>query len=240
MIKTIILAAGLLLLQSCGRKKAGYPGSRLHETAETIVDSIFQRDADSLRLYGRPFYNGRYWETLEVDDQLPANSIYKKLDSTQEIFSGLELPGTTDKTMKRSSGVEHYETSRDFFDGQDHYSRDNIGSMSNCKAYIKRDTLHISIGVETGFGGSGFDIFVFGNMYITMPYHYDDILDSNEKEPFNVPLWQKLVLNKKTYSVGDSLYGYVSFGSVFYNEYGSASGQRAKGFFRAKIKEDYR
>ncbi|SDE08425.1 hypothetical protein [Niabella drilacis] len=37
--------------------------------------------------------------------------------------------------------------------------------------------------------------------------------------------------------IGDSLYGYISFGSVFYDKYGYPSGNKARGFFRTVIKK---
>ncbi|WP_157557996.1 hypothetical protein [Niabella aurantiaca] len=53
----------------------------------------------------------------------------------------------------------------------------------------------------------------------------------------NFPLWQKLVLDKAGYSIRDFLYGYISFGSVFYNKYGCPSGNKDLGFFRTVVKK---
>ena len=68
-----------------------------------------------------------------------------------------------------------------------------------------------------------------------MPYSWDDLIGMDEKEPLNYPFWQKLIVDKRRYSVGDSIYGYVAFSSVFYDEYGMPSRHNVAGYFRAEI-----
>ncbi|MGJ7032413.1 hypothetical protein [Niabella hirudinis] len=200
-----------------------------------IVDSVFKWDTDSLQQLAAPVYSTRYWQSFEIDDLLPGNSRYKELDSIPEI--SLPFRNKEDTTAKRSNGVDYYITTRDFFEGQDHYASANAGDFDVCRGYLKNDTLCISIGTKVGFGDSGFRIYMVQGRFTTMPYRSYCVITEDALVPLFAPLWQRLVLSKQSYSLGDSLYGYISFGATYYDVGGSAFGYKANGFFRTVIKK---
>lgn len=208
-----------------------------HDRMERVVDSVFRHDTRNLHRFAVSYRDDRYWSIFEVDSNLSADPAYQRMNGKEENYSFFE--GINDRSLRarRSSEVNHYITTRDYFEGKDHYSQENIREINNCRAYLKNDTLDIQIGSGNGFSGYGFSIYQYGASFLSMPYYYDDIIDYRELEPLNIPLWQKLVLDKAKYSIGDSLYGYISFGSVFYNKYGYPAGNKARGFFRAVIKK---
>ncbi|WP_157098010.1 hypothetical protein [Niabella ginsenosidivorans] len=237
MRKIVIVCLWGLLLQSCDfEKRKSLAGRSPAMVAEAIVESVFVQDTDSLKTAAEPVHSNKYWKQFEVHALLPENPVYKRLDSIEEIFSPIE-PSKANHSVRRSNAVDHYISSRDLFKGKMQYSVKNLKELSNCRAYIKHDTIIIQIGMNTGFGGNGFHILVHDGRYVIMPFYFTDIVYGEEVEPLNVPLWQRLKLNRSFYNAGDSMYGYISFGSVFYDEYGTPSGQKANGFFRAVIKK---
>lgn len=60
----------------------------------------------------------------------------------------------------------------------------------------------------------------------------------NNKFDFENPK-QKLILNKSSYKPNDSIYGYVEFEKIEYNNFGNIIPHKGKGYFRGKI-EDYK
>ncbi|WP_300598369.1 hypothetical protein [Niabella sp.] len=209
-----------------------------HGRMERMVDSVFRHDTRNLHRFAASDRDDRYWNVFEVDPYLSADTAYQWMNRNEEPHLN-PFKEKDDRSLpaRRSSKIDHYITVRNYFEGKEHYFQNNIGANSNCQAYLEDDTLRIQIGAWYGLGGEGFFIYQSGARFLSMPYYYDDVIDYREPEPRNIPLWQKLVLDKATYSIGDSLYGYISFGSVFYNKYGTPSGNKANGFFRTVIKK---
>jgi len=206
----------------------------LKGTAEIIIDSVFLRDTDSLHQFAAAARSAKYRQSFELDRSLSGNGIYKKLDSMPEIVSSFKKEGDT--AARRSSAVDYYTTTRSVFEGREHYGSAGAKDLYDCRAYLQNDTLRISIGTHLGFGDSGLNIWIIRDWFVMMPYRSFCVITDRSCEPLNVPLWQRLMLNRKSYSIGDSLYGYLSFGAVYYDAMGNPSGQKAKGFFRALIK----
>ncbi|MBZ4188231.1 hypothetical protein [Niabella beijingensis] len=236
MRKAIQVLTVLFIIQGCHTGETPAPANNSDkQTAETIVDSVFQRDTDSLHELAAPIHSMRYWQGFEMSSGIPENDIYKKLDSINEIFSPFKDKGDT--MAKRSIAADYYKTTRDVFEGQEHYSSGNVKDLYDCRAYLQNDTLRILIGAHLGFGDSGLNIWIVRDRFVLMPYSSFCVITDHPCEPLNAPLWQRLVLDKKSYSIGDSLYGYLSFGAVYYDVRRNPSGQKAKGFFRTIIKK---
>ncbi|MCD2423194.1 hypothetical protein LQ567_10520 [Niabella pedocola] len=235
MRKMIVILFCVIMAWQCGYKKKEPLHEPFFRTAETIIDSVFQQDTDSLYPFAAAVRSIKYRQPFEVDSLLSGNSVYKKLDSMPEIHSSFK--NDEDTAAKRSSAVDYYTTTRNVFEGHEHYSSSNARDLYDCRAYFQNDTLRISIGSHLGLGNSGLNIWIIRGCFVMMPYSSFCVTTNHSFEPLNVPLWQRLVLDKKIYSIGDSMYGYLSSGSVYYDVMGNPSGQKAKGFFKAVVKK---
>ena len=132
--------------------------------------------------------------------------------------------------MKRTSDVA-------YFGGHKlNLEDDKYSKLNNCRAYFfHSDTLSINIGIGNGFGGQGFIISYKNKNFYTHPYFWTDVIIEGEVEPKYEIVYQKLTLDKPTYSLGDSLYGYIDFKSVETDNYMNTIKHFGKGYFRTKI-----
>ena len=173
-----------------------------------------------LALFPSCFHNYDRWDEATIDQKISQDSVYKRMDTEEEIFSAID----NDTSRKKSSDVIS------FIGRPDQYSK-----MNNCRAYFfNSDTLIINIGIGTGFGGQGFIIKFKANKFFTAPYFTTDVIMDGERRPTYELIYQKLVLNKSNYKAGDSLFGKIDFGSVG-PDFSNAK-HFGKGYFRAKVK----
>ncbi len=168
--------------------------------------------------------NHEEWGEVTIDPKISNDSVYKRMDTEEEIFSTFEK----DRTRKKSTDVQYLIGN----ENADKYSK-----MNNCRAYFnKSDTLIVDIGISSGFVSSGFIIKYKGNKFFTEPYYDDDIVF--EGEPFETYklVYQKLNLNKTNYKAGDSLFGKIEFKSIETDLEKKKHEHTGNGFFRAKVK----
>jgi hypothetical protein len=127
--------------------------------------------------------NKDQWDEIKIDLNISHDSVYKRMDTEEEIFSMFER----DTLRKKSSDVQYLIGN----ENADKYSK-----MNNCRAYFNSsDTLIIDIGISNGFVSSGFIIKYKANKFFTEPYYEDDIVF--EGEPFETYklIYQQLTLN---------------------------------------------
>ncbi len=167
------------------------------------------------------------WDNAVIDTNISKDTVYGRLDKVKEIFSALEK---IDSSMKRTSDVE-YLTGKKINPGE--YSN---SKYNNCRAYyFHSDTLSINIGIGNGFGGQGFIINYKDNKFYTEPYFSTDVIYPGEVEPSYKIVYQKLLLDKASYSLGDSLYGYIDFKSIETDKENNKTEHFGKGYFRTKV-----
>ncbi len=167
------------------------------------------------------------WDTAEINAAISRDSIYRELDKQPELFSALE---TQDSSMKRTSDVSYFSGHK--LNLQD----DKYAKFNNCRAYFfHSDTLSINIGIGNGFGGQGFIIRYKSEKFYTEPYFSTDVISPDEVEPTYKIVYQKLILDKASYSLGDSLYGYIDFKSVEFDKENNTTEHFGKGYFRTKV-----
>ena len=134
--------------------------------------------------------------------------------------------------MRRTSAVAYFSGHK--LNVQD----DKYAKYNNCRAYFfHSDTLSINIGIGTGFGGHGFIINCKGKKFYTEPYFWTDAIDPGAVEPTYKIVYQKLILDKANYSLGDSLYGHIDFKSIEVDEQHDTTDHFDKGYFRTKVAE---
>lgn len=169
------------------------------------------------------------WEIAEINATIFQDSIYMELDKQPELFSALE---TQDPLMKRTSDVA-------YFSGHKlNIKDDKYAKFNNCRAYFfHSDTLSINIGIGNGFGGHGFIIRYNSKKFYTEPYFSTDVIYSDEVEPTYKIVYQKLILDKASYSSGDSLYGHIDFKSIETDKEKNTAEHFGKGYFRTKVNE---
>ncbi|RAJ92696.1 hypothetical protein LX87_05027 [Larkinella arboricola] len=172
------------------------------------------------------------WDKVRIDSTISRNAVFQQLDQQQEITSFPEIP---DSLLRRTSDVAYY-TSQQMDSLNNPYAKFN-----NCRAYLsKPDNLIINIGSSDGFTGHGFIIKCKDGRFHTEAYLFSDNITENEREPIHTILYQKLTLNKMTYVIGDSLYGYIKFKSLEVNSVEDTVVHTGKGHFRAVVKADFR
>jgi hypothetical protein len=113
---------------------------------------------------------------------------------------------------------------------------DNINEIDKsgvlrCIAYLNHDTLVINNNFNTGFSGKGVVIKYTGKKLSSDIYEFTDVVIPDEEKPKLIIEKQKLALDKSSYAVGDSLYGYLYLRMIDQNKVK----YYAQGFFRAKV-----
>jgi hypothetical protein len=171
------------------------------------------------------------WKDAEFDPGIRTNPAYADLDKQKEIFD-FDDDYKEDSLAKRTSGVAYYDDEkRD--PRTDYYARFNI-----CRTgYFNSDTLGISIGTNSGFGTRGFSILYFNQKFYTQPYYSDDDIYEGEVKPTYKIISRELILDKRDYKPGDSLYGRIEFKSIETSGNNSGRQHEGVGYFRAKIKK---
>lgn len=170
------------------------------------------------------------WNEAEIKDSISKASVYARLDSQNEIFSVFEKQDTL---MKRTSDVAY------FFTGEKIDLKDSgYSKLNNCKAYyFHSDTLLINIGIGNGLTDRGFVIRYKNRNFYTEPYFSTDIVMEHQKEPIYKILYQKLILDKAHYKIGDSLYGRIEFKSIETTTDNRKQEHFGIGNFRAKVRK---
>lgn len=104
-----------------------------------------------------------------------------------------------------------------------------------CKAHLYNSQLiAINIGLNSYFGGSGYNVEYCKNAFRVEPYSYSDIPLETKQESVLKIIHQELVLNKSQYVVGDSLFGKINFQIIETKE--SEKNQYClKGYFRTVV-----
>ena len=167
------------------------------------------------------------WDIVEIDSTIPKNSIYRFLDTQQEIILGLV---ETDSLMKKSSDVMYNVSNQQNLEQEKHLNN------NNCRAYFfNSDILSINIGISDGFCGEGFIINYKNKRFYTEPYYFTDVIFLNKVEPTYKIIYQNLILDKPIYSLGDSMYGYIDFKSIETKNGKKLTEHFGKGYFRTKV-----
>lgn len=197
------------------------------------VDTSCIENANNIRLFAKPESDIIFWQHFELNSTINKNNIFKKLDNFEDPHDRFDRQKSN---RKRTANIHHYKTECDYFK-----IVKDLGNIAVCHAYLNGagDSLQIIIGFNSGLGGQGFKIFVTRNKFLTMPWYSDDVVYPDEVDPLNYPAMQKLILNNSSFSLNDSVFGYVAFKSVFFDEYGHPSKHDVSGYFRAKIEKKY-
>lgn len=204
------------------------------------IDSFITENTDSLRAYAKNWTNKKYWSFYQIDRNISKNIIFAQLNRVSEIEQLFE---NIEAGQKRSVKIDHYMTEPEYVNETIKIIQTcNFGAFEICKAYLneKENIIQINIGFGTGFSGWGFNIYIKDRKFNSFPCYFDDIISSSEIEPLNFSMHQKLILNKENFVISDSIYGYIKFSSVYYNEYGYPSKHNVSGYFRTKIQTDRR
>lgn len=85
--------------------------------------------------------------------------------------------------------------------------------------FIDKENLEIKIYNNSGLDVGGFKIIINKGKYTIVPFFSSDIIPYTT--PFKIDIKrQKLILDKKNFAVGDSIYGYIDFNinEIFENE----------------------
>jgi hypothetical protein len=167
------------------------------------------------------------WDWVTTDSKIDENKIYKELNKQKEIFFMLEKRDSS----KRSSDVY-------YFAGENLNFKDQYSKNYNCEAYFPlSDTLIINIGQNSLFRGKGFKINLIDNKFHIQTYETSDLIDEFEVLPTYKIIYQKLILDKANYKIGDSLFGKVEFKSIETDQDNNQIQHFGKGYFRTKVKE---
>lgn len=153
-----------------------------------------------------------------VDKNLRKNPAFSELEKEIELEMGIDRESPKSKRTTRIN----YMNSEDF----------------RCGSFINKENLEISIYNNSGLEVGGFKIIINKGKYTIVPFSSSDIMPNTT--PFKIDIKnQKLILNKKNFAVGDSIYGYIDFNinELFKNE-NSYLTHIGKGYFRTKISKN--
>lgn len=157
-------------------------------------------------------------DIILVDKNLRKNPVFSQLEKEKEIEMGIDKEPPKSKRTTRIN----YMNSEEF----------------RCGSFIDKEDLEISIYNNSGLDVGGFKIIINKGKYTIVPFSSSDIMPNTT--PFKIDIKkQKLILNKKNFAVGDSIYGYIDFNinELFKNE-NSYLPHIGKGYFRTKISKN--
>lgn len=196
--------------------------NKISQLSLLILISVFLMDCNSKK-------RDLDWSIVTIDVNISKQPIYLQLDKEKEIFSAFEK---NDSSIKRTSDVE-YVIGREIYPGEPSYQN---SKYNNCRAYfLHLDTLLISIGIGSGFGAQGFTIKYKDSKFYTEPYYLTDVIRVGEVKPTYKLIYQRLILNKPIYKLGDSLYGRIEFRSIETDKNKKKIEHTGKGYFRTKV-----
>ncbi len=155
---------------------------------------------------------------LLVNKKLKKNPAFSELEKEMELEMGIDREQPKSKRTARI----HYMNSEDF----------------RCGSFIDKENLEISIYNNSGLDIGGFKIIINKWKYKIVPFSSSDIMPNTTPFKINIKK-QKLILNKKNFVIGDSIYGYIDFdiSELFENE-NSYIQHIGKGYFRTKISKN--
>lgn len=164
------------------------------------------------------------WNSVEIDNNIPKNSAYKKID--KQVVTHFS---TIFKEARYTNNV--------IFSLDENTTKIEEFNYHNCNINFQGPFLVIRFTSSDGFSGGGYEINVLKNRFDIKPYHYTDVIrpfDFLESEEQYKVLESTLILNQDSYKRGDSIFGYTKLkiekgtGSEKYFENG-------KGYFRGII-----
>lgn len=150
-----------------------------------------------------------------VNKNLNKNPAFSELEKEMELEMGIDREQPKSKRTARIN----YMNSEDF----------------RCRSFIDKEDLEISIYNNSGLDVGGFKMIINKGKYTIVPFSSSDNMPNTT--PFKIDIKkQYLILNKKNFVIGDSIYGYIDFNinELFKNE-NSYLPHIGKGYFRSKI-----
>lgn len=161
----------------------------------------------------------KYYSKFQVDKKIKYSQEFKKMNRENELKMGIdkEMPKT-----KRSAKV--------IYDGMEEL---------RCLAKINvKNQIEISIYNNDGFGTMGFDILLNKNKFKIDPFLTNDIGGNHDYYDYDIKK-QILILNKKDFKVGDSIFGFIDFEvNELYKNEESYRPSFGKGYFRTEVKKN--
>ena len=165
-----------------------------------------------------------------IDSNIKDEKIFRLMDSQKEIINGTERYDSIPR--KRSSTVLFYADRKPKTPEEI-----KIAGSNNCRAIKWDGQIKISIGLSSGYSGGGYDIDYLYGRYKIKPYSFTDVVPDNSPEPEFKMLKQNVILNKRFYKVGDSIYGKIDFVLEHNNSPPNKHIVYGIGYFRTKIEE---
>ncbi len=165
-----------------------------------------------------------------IDSNIKNEKIFRVMDSQKEIINGTEIYDSIPR--KKSSTVLFYADQKPKTPEEI-----KIAGFNNCRARKKDGKIRISIGFSSGYSGGGYDIDYLYGRYKINPYSFTDVVPDNSPELEFKMLKQNVILNKRFYKVGDSIYGKIDFVLEHNNSPPNKHIVYGNGYFRTKIEE---
>jgi len=166
-------------------------------------------------------------QPVEVDENLKKHLSFRFMDREEEPLGQFE-PDLKKKAT--SLMVQVYE-----FDPADML---HVQAKNRCRAWVANDTLRIALSAP--YAGAGVDLHVINGHYTAHPYTdfapdlvlYDE--NGELPSPPQVELQSgRLALDRKSYEVGDSLFGHLYLRALI----DGTAKHYIQGYFRAKIEK---
>lgn len=172
------------------------------------------------------------FDSIKIKESLNKNEIFRWLDTQSDYVDSSSEPRT------KTSAALYYWKEKDSLEIPEYYF------YNNCRAEIVQDTLIIRIGTTNYLADYGMKVKYKNEKFNVQPYRSNDVLfDDPFNREKNIVRNRTLILDKKHYKNGDSIYGRIhaeieqaeaknSLGESFVIEH------IVDGFFRAKVGED--
>ena len=162
-----------------------------------------------------------------INSNIKYDSVFNKLNNQNEFFNPLE---SRDTLNKRSCDILFYCGNIN-----DYTNNDYIRKYKCIAHFYKSDTLYITIEFNDGFSSHGFTLnYINKTFYTKINSTTDMVSDQNDNLPNYKTIYQRLILDKNNYQVGDSVFGKVDFKIYEYNN-DYKNEYIGKGYFKSKI-----
>jgi len=178
---------------------------------------------------------------LIIEKDIKSNSVFKKLNDSLEF----RLRKRDSIGSKRSTNITFEININDTIShitklkAKSSFLNSYYIGKNNEKLQVKEsDTLAVYIDNFDGYSSEGIKLLLYKDNYDIKYYMTSDVILPTKPIELTKVNFSKIILDKKKYKVGDSIYGFIDTNLTYQNRFSLPQKITAKGYFRTIIKEN--
>ena len=178
---------------------------------------------------------------LIIEKEVKSNSVFKKLNDSLEF----KLSRRDSTGAKRSTNINLEIQINDTISYVTKLKAKSLflnsyyfGKNDEELQVKKSDTLAVYIDNFDGYSSEGIKLLLYKDNYDIKYYMTSDVILPTKPIELTKVNSSKIILDKKKYKVGDSIYGFIDIHLTYQNRFSLPQKIKAKGYFRTLIREN--